>query len=225
MTIYRLIDEIIFPPVDEAEEDGLLAVGGDLSPVRVLYALSLGIFPWYSNNDPVMWWSPEPRFVIFPGKIKISKSLRNSHKKFKHKINSNFEAVIKNCAAIKRKNESGTWITDDMIKCYTELHKVGYGYSFETYFNGELVGGLYGVKLGRVFIGESMFHKVTDASKSAFVVLKEFCLKNDIKIIDCQIETVLLRNFGGEYISRKEYIEYLIKYSGFYTENYDNQNS
>lgn len=221
MTIYRLIDEIIFPPLEEAEEDGLLAIGGDLSPVRVLYALSLGIFPWYGNDEPILWWSPDPRFVVFPQKIKISKSLRNSHKKFQHKINTNFEAVIKNCAIIKRKGETGTWITDEMIKCYTELHRAGYGYSFESYLNDELVGGLYGLKLGKVFIGESMFHKVTDASKSAFVMLKEFCLENDIKIIDCQIETELLRNFGGEHISRKEYIEYLIKYSGFYTENYD----
>lgn len=217
MTIYRLIDKIIFPPVDEAEEDGLLAVGGDLSPLRVLHAFSRGIFPWYTNDSPILWWSPDPRFVVFPEKIKISKSLRRSHKKFQHKINSNFEAVIKNCANIKRKNVTETWITDEMIKCFLKLHRAGYAYSFESYLNDELVGGLYGVKLGKVFIGESLFHKVTDASKSAFVILKEFCLEKDIKIIDCQMESELLRNFGGEHISRKEYIKYLIKYSGFYT--------
>lgn len=212
MPVYRLIEEYIFPPVDEAEPDGLLAVGGDLNPLRVILALCNGIFPWYSHNEPILWWSPDPRFVIFTEKIEISKSLRNSVKKFNYKINHNFEKVIRSCADVhSEKNKNGTWITKEMINCYTELHKMGYAYSFESYYSNELVGGLYGVKLGKLFIGESMFTLKTDAGKSAFVKLKEFCLDNDIKLIDCQFETPLFKNFGGEHISRTEYIKFIQK--------------
>lgn len=215
MPIYRLVNEIAFPPPQDAEPDGLLAVGGDLSPERVLFGLSIGIFPWYSKKDPILWWSPDPRFVIFPHKIKISKSLKKSLNNFSYQVNTNFDDVIRNCAEVKRKNQHETWITKDMIKCYTELHKYGFAYSFESYYKNELVGGLYGVKIGKVFIGDSMFHLMNDASKAAFVMLKEFCLSDDIKIIDCQVETQLLKNFGGEYISRDEYLNYLKKFAKF----------
>ncbi len=209
MAIYNLIDDIIFPPTDEAEEDGLLAIGGDLSPQRILYALSIGIFPWFNIEDPILWWAPDPRFVVFPNHAKISKSLKKSYKNFDIKINHNFYETIKACANTKRKDGAGTWICNEIIKSYTKLHELGWGYSFETYKNNKLVGGLYGVLLNKVFIGESMFSTVTDASKSAFYELIKFCITNNIKIIDCQFHTSHLESLGGEYISREKYSEYL----------------
>jgi leucyl/phenylalanyl-tRNA--protein transferase len=212
MAIYELIEQIVFPPINEAEPDGLIAIGGDLSPKRVLYALTIGIFPWFNEDSPICWWTPDPRFIIFPEKAKISKSLKKEAKKFETIINSNFTSVIQNCAFVNRANQDGTWINKDIITCYTKLHEYGYAYSFETYCENKLVGGLYGVLLGKVFIGESMFHKETNASKVAFLRLVEFCLHNDIKIIDCQFHNKHLESLGGEYISRKEYSEYLSKF-------------
>ncbi|MDR2009749.1 MAG: leucyl/phenylalanyl-tRNA--protein transferase [Bacteroidales bacterium] len=212
MPVYQLIKEIAFPPVEEAEPDGLLAIGGDLSPERVLYALTLGIFPWFNENDPICWWSPDPRFVIFPEKAKISRSLKNDSKKFISKINYDFDSVIKNCSNIYREGQNGTWITKDIINCYSQLHNYGYAYSFESYYNNTLAGGLYGILLGKIFIGESMFHSKTNASKTAFLSLIEFCKEHDIKVIDCQFHTSHLESLGGEYISRKEYLEYLCKF-------------
>lgn len=212
MAIYELIKPIVFPPVDEAEPDGLLAIGGDLSPERILYALTIGIFPWFNEGDPICWWSPDPRFIILPEKAKISKSLKKDHERFEIKINANFKNVISNCAKVPRKNQDGTWISKDIIDSYTKLHEYGYGYSFEAYYDKRLVGGLYGVLLGKVFIGESMFHVMSNASKVSFLELIEFCLKNDVKIIDCQFHTEHLQSLGGEYISRKEYLEYLVKF-------------
>lgn len=213
MPIYELIDELVFPPISEAEPDGLLAIGGDLSPQRVLFALTIGIFPWFNEEEvDYLWWSPDPRFVVFPEKAKISKSLKHSCRKFTYKTNENFAAVISNCALSKRKDQPGTWISEEMIECYTSLHKYGYAMSFETYLGDELVGGLYGVDLGGVFIGESMFHKYTDASKAAFVLLVDYCKINDIKIIDCQLHTNLLESLGGEHISREKYSEFLVNF-------------
>lgn len=209
MAIYELIENIAFPEIEEAEPDGLLAIGGDLSPERVLYALTLGIFPWFNEGDPILWWSPDPRFVVFPEKVKISKSLKQSCKKFNYKINQNFHSVIENCSSINRKGQQGTWITESMKGCYSKLYEFGYAMSFESYFNNELVGGLYGVNLGGVFIGESMFHKTTDASKAAFVLLTDYCIQNKIYLIDCQLETSLLKSLGGENIPRKDYSKYL----------------
>ncbi len=168
MPVYQLIPEIVFPPVEEAESDGLLAVGGDLSPERVLYGLSIGIFPWFNECDYIMWWAPDPRFVIFPDKAKISKSLKKSYKKFELKINNDFRAVIKACAEAPREEQDGTWIVPGMINTYTILHENGFALSFETYFDGKLVGGLYGVRIGQIFIGESMFSIVTTSSMSTF---------------------------------------------------------
>jgi len=213
MPIYQLIPEIVFPPVDHAEEDGLLAVGGDLSPERVLYGLNIGIFPWFDECDQFLWWAPDPRFVIFPEKAKISKSLKKSYQKFEMQINKDFISVINKCSTVFRKNQDGTWITPGMKNTYTILYEYGYGMSFETYFEGKLVGGLYGVRLGQIFIGESMFSEVSDASKSAYFHLIKYCLDNDIKLIDCQFHTNHLESLGGEYISRKEYSDYLAKFA------------
>jgi len=212
MPIYELIDNIVFPNIDEAEPDGLIAIGGDLSPERVLYALTIGIFPWFNEGEPILWWSPDPRFVVFPEKARISKSLRRSSKNFTYKIDSDFEGVIGNCASSLRNGQDGTWITEGMKAAYKRLFELGYAMSFETYSENELVGGLYGVNLGGVFIGESMFHKKTDAGKTAFMLLVDYCINNDIKIIDCQLHTGLLESLGGENISRKEYSEYLTKF-------------
>ncbi|MDD2387444.1 MAG: leucyl/phenylalanyl-tRNA--protein transferase [Bacteroidales bacterium] len=212
MSIYQLIPELIFPPIEEAEKDGLLAVGGDLAPERVLLALSLGIFPWFDDSEYILWWSPDPRYVIFPNKAKISKSTRRSAKKYHLKINTNFLSVISACASTKRPSQEGTWITVEIQNAYNKLNEYGYAYSFETYSDNVLVGGLYGVLLGKIFIGESMFSHKSDASKVAFMGLVEFCLNNDIKIIDCQFYTPHLESLGGEFISRKEYSDFLSKF-------------
>jgi leucyl/phenylalanyl-tRNA---protein transferase len=220
MPIYELIDDIVFPPVSEAEPDGLLAIGGDLSPARVLYALTQGIFPWFNGGEPILWWAPDPRFVLFPEKVKISKSLKQSSAKYTYHINKNFEAVITNCATVKRKGEPGTWITPEMKQCYMKLHELGYAASFESYIGDELVGGLYGVFLGSVFIGESMFHFKRDASKAAFGLLAQFCRDANVKVIDCQLQTPLLESLGGEFISREEYTEILTNFvESPFTEN------
>lgn len=212
MPVYELIDNIVFPDVEEAEPNGLLAKGGDLSAERVLYALTKGIFPWFSEREPIYWWAPDPRFVLFPEKTKISKSLRRSCSRFTYKIDEDFKSVIENCAKVPRHGQKGTWITDSMISCYQKLNEYGYAISFEAYSDGVLAGGLYGVNLGGIFIGESMFHFKTDAGKAAFRLLVEYCIYYDIKLIDCQFHTDLLESLGGEYISRKEYSDYLTKF-------------
>ena len=213
MLIVEYFENFNFPNIEKANKDGLLGFSFDISVEQVLKALTIGIFPWYeANSFPFLWWAPDPRFVVFPNKIKVSKSLKQSYKKFEFAINKNFEQVIFNCANINRRGQNGTWIDDEMIFIYTQLYRLGYGMSFETYFQGDLVGGLYGVNLGGVFIGESMFYTKTDASKSAFVFLANYCLENNIKIIDCQLHTPLLESLGGEYISRNKYSIYLSKF-------------
>lgn len=212
MPIFELNDELIFPRVNNAEPDGLLAIGGDLRPERLLFAFSLGIFPWFSDADPILWWSPDPRFVIYPQKAKFSKSTQRSAKKFDIKINKNFKSVINSCSEISRKNQDGTWITQDMASAYYQLHKLGYAYSFEAYYDDILAGGLYGVLCGKIFIGESMFHNKTDASKVAFKALVIFCLTNNIQVIDCQFHTNHLERLGGEHITRNEYLNLLERY-------------
>lgn len=214
MTVYLLDDyDPSFPDANEADEDGLIAVGGDLSPVRVMNALINGIFPWSSDDEDLMWWSLNPRFVVFPHKARISKSLIRSCKKFTVKINADFAGVMDKCASVFRKDQDGTWITEGIKDAYCQLHELGYGYSFESYLDDKLVGGLYGIWLGKVFIGESMFHEVTDAGKVAFAALVSFCIHNEVEIIDCQQETVLLKSLGGEAIPREEYIALLRKYA------------
>jgi leucyl/phenylalanyl-tRNA---protein transferase len=212
--VYQLSNEInIFPDPDEAIDEGLLAVGGDLSIDRLLLAYSSGIFPWYSQNEPIMWWSPDPRFVLFPNDFKISKSLNKvvNSGKFIIKTDTAFEEVIKNCATIKRGHETGTWITTEMKQAYINLHNKGYAHSFEVYNNESLVGGLYGVSLGKAFFGESMFHLIPDASKVALYFLVDTLKKWKFHFIDSQIYTNHLASLGGEEIPRKKYLILLQK--------------
>jgi leucyl/phenylalanyl-tRNA--protein transferase len=200
-----------FPDLDEADESGLLAVGGDLSIERLKLAYSKGIFPWYEDGMPVLWWTPDPRMVLFPDKIIISHSLKQSirKKQFTVTIDKAFGKVIKNCAKTPRKGEKGTWITRDMKNAYTRLHEDGFAHSAEAWLDGELVGGLYGVALGKAFFGESMFHNVTNASKVAFYHLVEKLNKWDFQIIDAQVYTNHLESLGGEMIPRSQYLNIL----------------
>lgn len=199
-----------FPDVSNATEDGLLAVGGDLSAERLLNAYQKGIFPWFEDDNTILWWSPDPRFVLFPEDLKVSKSmkqvLRNSD--FKITINKNFDAVIKACAKAKRPGQEDTWITKGMIEAYTKLHQLGYAKSIEVWLDNTLVGGLYGVDLGNgVFCGESMFTKVSNASKVGFIT---FVQNSDYKLIDCQVYTNHLDSLGAIDIPRNQFLKYLI---------------
>jgi len=200
-----------FPDLDEADESGLLAVGGDLSIERLKLAYSKGIFPWYEDGMPVLWWTPDPRMVLFPDKMIISHSLKQSirKKQFTITIDKAFGKVIKNCAKTPRKGEKGTWITRDMKNAYTRLYEDGFAHSAEAWLDGELVGGLYGVALGKAFFGESMFHNVTNASKVAFYHLVEKLNKWDFLIIDAQVYTNHLESLGGEMIPRSQYLNIL----------------
>ena len=202
-----------FPDLDEADESGLLAVGGDLSIERLKLAYSKGIFPWYEKGMSILWWSPDPRMVLFPDKMIISHSLKQSIKKqqFTVTIDKDFEKVIKNCAKTPRKGESGTWITNEMKNAYIRLHEAGFAHSAEAWLDDELVGGLYGVALGKAYFGESMFHHVTNASKVAFYHLVEKLKLWDFKIIDAQVYTNHLESLGGEMIPRSQYIQILEK--------------
>ena len=199
-----------FPDVSEASEEGLLAIGGDLSVTRLLSAYKQGIFPWFADEDPILWWAPDPRFVLFPNKLKVSKSmqqiLRNSD--YEVSVNKDFNAVIKACALAKRSDQDGgTWITNNMIKAYTQLHELGYAKSVEVWKNNELVGGLYGVDLDNdVFCGESMFTNESNASKFGFIT---FIQNSNYKLIDCQVYTQHLESLGAEDISRDDFMKYL----------------
>jgi len=206
---------IEFPDPDEADESGLLAVGGDLSIDRLKLAYSKGIFPWYEDGMPILWWSPDPRMVLFPDKMIISHSLRQSIKKqqFTVTIDKEFEKVIANCSKTPRKGEEGTWITREMKNAYIRLHEAGYAHSAEAWSDGKLVGGLYGVALGKVFFGESMFHHETNASKVALYYLVEKLHKWDFRIIDAQVYTNHLESLGGELIPRNQYMHILEKAS------------
>ena len=201
----------IFPPVSEANSEGLLAVGGDLSPERVLAAYQNGIFPWFNEDHFIMWWSPDPRMIIIPEEIKISKSMRKllREKKFTISFNTDFEAVIDQCATIPRFGEEGTWITPKMKEAYLKLHALGHAKSIEVRQNGYLVGGLYGMDLGHVFCGESMFSIVSNASKLALIYLAQYCQENNYKCIDCQMYTPHLESMGGKEIDRNVFISLL----------------
>ncbi len=203
----------IFPDPNNADVDGLVAYGGDLTPKVVLSAYLQGIFPWYNEGEPYLWWSPNPRMIVYPDQFKVSKSLRQKIKKgtFDVKFDTNFNSVIRSCSHVKRDGQAGTWITDEMIMVYNQLHKMGIAHSVETYYKDELVGGLYGLTLGKVFCGESMFHKVSDASKVAFYYLVDKLKGLDYKLIDAQVPTSHLKSLGGEEISRKEFLELLSK--------------
>ena len=210
--IFRLPDDdIVFPSAELAEPDGLLAVGGDLSPLRLLNAYANGIFPWYNEEEPILWWSLDPRLVIRPGEMKVSKSLRHTLRSgvFEVRVDTAFRSVMQHCAATPREGQDGTWITEDILEAYGRLHELGFAHSFETWREGELVGGLYGIAIGKAFFGESMFHTVSDASKVAFWHLHQFLLQHDFKIIDCQQETPHLKSLGAYTIPRKDFIKEL----------------
>ncbi|MGW8161026.1 MAG: leucyl/phenylalanyl-tRNA--protein transferase [Desulfobulbales bacterium] len=216
MAVYQLTDNLIFPPAELAEEDGLLAIGGDLSPDRLLLAYSCGIFPWFSEGDPILWWSPSPRLVIFPGEFKsprrLSRMLR--HQEFAVTMDKAFREVIRACATVDRRHEKGTWITPDMIATYSILHDMGYAHSVECWQGDELAGGLYGISLGGTFFGESMFSRQPNSSKTALVHLAERLIAWDFDLIDCQMKTAHLMQFGAREIPGTEFRKLLAKSLG-----------
>lgn len=211
MTVYLLPEEPFFPPVDEADPDGLIAVGGDLSMERLLQAYAHGIFPWFTQEEDVFWYSPDPRMVMFPEDFKISDSLNRiiRGKKFSIRFDTAFQQVIRACAEAPRPGQDGTWISPDFIEAYTALHKKGFAHSVEVFQSEVLVGGLYGVSIGSAFFGESMFFTVNNASKLAFHALVERCRQYGFRFIDCQVETPHLIGLGASLIARKNYMELL----------------
>ncbi len=214
MPVFRLPDkENIFPDPKFAEPDGLLAVGGDLSPERLLTAYSNGIFPWFSENDPILWWSPNPRFVLFPEKIHTAASLKKVIKKdlFRIRLNTNFDLVIDSCSSVPRGAQNGTWITVEMKEAYKKLHKLGFAVSVEAEIDNEIVGGLYGILIGKVFFGESMFSKVPNASKVAFTAFVKHLEKENVGLIDCQMHTDYLESLGAEMIPLKKFLSIIYK--------------
>lgn len=206
MPIYQLTDEIMFPNPELAEEDGLLAIGGDLRWERLLLAYCNGIFPWYSEDEPILWWCPKPRFIIKPNEVKISKSMKRVFNKgeFKVTFNNDFEGVISKCKEL-RENKEGTWITDDMKQAYINLFNKGFASSVEVYKEDKLVGGLYGVKIGRCFFGESMFSTETNASKVALISICKRLEEENYLFLDCQMHTNHLESMGGKFVSWEDF--------------------
>ena len=213
MTIYVLNDRITFPPPHLAEKEGLLAIGGDLTEKRLLLAYQMGIFPWFSENEPIMWWSPDPRLVLYPEDIIITKSLEKTIRKqvFHITIDTEFEKVITHCAKVRTDNNQETWIVDDMIESYCRMHESGFAHSIEAWKDNELAGGLYGVSLGKCFFGESMFTIVSNASKVAFVHLVHYLSERSFAFIDCQVKTGHLKRFGAKEIPRRRFLVELKK--------------
>jgi leucyl/phenylalanyl-tRNA--protein transferase len=207
--MHFLTDKIAFPDVSEASFEGLLAIGGDLSSERLIHAYSNGIFPWFEDDEPLLWWSPDPRFVLFPKDLKVSKSMKQILRKsdFKVTVNKDFKSVIEQCAKAKRDGQDGTWITSQMEEAYIKLYQLGYAKSVEVWQDNELVGGLYGVDLGnKVFCGESMFTKVSNASKVGFIT---FVQNSNYNVIDCQVHTKHLESLGAKHIPRTEFLKFL----------------
>lgn len=211
MTIFLLSHTIAFPPPHLAEKEGLLAIGGDLSEKRLLLAYRMGIFPWFSEDEPLMWWTPDPRLILYPHELKVSKSLKKiiRQNKFQITMDTAFEDVITACADVRIENGEGTWIVDDMVTSYCDLNKSGYAHSVEAWYQGELAGGLYGVSLGRCFFGESMFTRISNASKVAFVTLVEYLKTRAFDFIDCQVTTAHLMRFGAKEITRSRFLSEL----------------
>ena len=211
MPVYQLIDRLIFPPPDHAEPEGILALGGDLRVERLLLAYRMGIFPWYSDGQPILWWSPDPRLILEPDWLRVSRRLKQtlSKKRFRVTLDSAFRDVIRACATVPRKRGSGTWITPEMERAYTALHDAGYAHSVESWIEGKLAGGIYGVSLGRCFFGESMFYYETDASKVAFVTLVTQLRAWSFQMIDAQIMSSHLLSFGAREIPREEFLKRL----------------
>ncbi|MBA4197343.1 MAG: leucyl/phenylalanyl-tRNA--protein transferase [Chitinophaga sp.] len=210
MPLHVLDDKLWFPPVEESMEDGLLAMGGDISPDRVLLAYRKGIFPWYDGEVP-LWWSPNPRFILLPDELKISKSMKAILKKneFRFSVNEAFEKVINYCKEVPRKNQDGTWLNKEIITAYTALHHQGYAHSAEAWLNNELVGGLYGIRLGKVFFGESMFSHTSNASKFAFIQYVQQLKSEGVELIDCQVYTEHLESLGAKMIMREQFLQAL----------------
>jgi leucyl/phenylalanyl-tRNA--protein transferase len=203
-------DRYTFPNPENCPGD-IVAIGGNLSPGMLLSAYEQGIFPWYNPEDPIIWQSPDPRFVLFPEKLRVSQSMKKILKRgiFTVKLDQDFEGVISACSAIERPGQRGTWITGDIIKAYSHLHRLGFAHSAESYLEGELAGGCYGIRLGRIFFGESMFTKKSNASKAAFLTLAAALFADDLAFIDCQVQTRHLESLGGEEISRNDYLAIL----------------
>ncbi len=210
MPIFRLGDEVIFPPVHLTSGNGILAIGGDLLPDRLLAAYRQGIFPWYSEGDPIIWWSPDPRFVLFLEELRVSRSMMKVLRRgtFRITYDLRFREVIMSCQKARRKQD-GTWITDDMLEAYCTLHDLGMAHSAEAWHEDELVGGIYGVSQGRCFFGESMFSLMSNASKAALIDLVHRLKELEFKFLDCQVYTAHLERLGARYISRKEFIDLL----------------
>ncbi|WP_299321839.1 leucyl/phenylalanyl-tRNA--protein transferase [uncultured Maribacter sp.] len=209
--MYFLTDELIFPPVDSANVEGLLAVGGDLSPERLLLAYQSGIFPWFDNDSIILWWSPDPRMILYPEQIKISKSMKKviRNNQFRLTKNTCFKEVLEYCSSVPREGQDGTWITDEMKNAYIALHERGIAKSYEVWEGDTLVGGLYGIDLGHIFCGESMFSLTSNASKFAFIKLAQELQEKEYSIIDCQLHTDHLERMGAQEISRKDFIKIL----------------
>lgn len=210
MALFALDAEPLFPPAHLAEPDGLLAIGGDLSPTRLLSAYRKGIFPWY-NEPPILWWSPDPRFVLFPAELIISSSMKKMLRKniFSFTVNQDFAQVIHHCKTTARHGQDGTWITDEMESAYINLHEMGYAISAETWQGKKLVGGVYGIKMGDVFFGESMFSHASNASKFALINLLQTLQKDGLQVMDCQVYTVHLESLGARMISRMQFTRLL----------------
>ncbi|OHE16132.1 MAG: leucyl/phenylalanyl-tRNA--protein transferase, partial [Sulfurimonas sp. RIFOXYD12_FULL_36_11] len=201
--------ELTFPNPNDANEDGIVAWGGDLNPPRLIRAYQNGIFPWYAKNDPIIWWSTDPRLIMELGDFKLSRSLKKSMKKFHYKIDANFIEVMKQCSSVKRENQNGTWIQDEIIEAYSALHDMDMAHSIESYQNGKLVGGLYGVVVGKVFCGESMFSLVNDASKSAYAILIKHLKFWGYDFIDSQVPTEHLKSLGAKEVTREYFLSRL----------------
>jgi leucyl/phenylalanyl-tRNA--protein transferase len=210
MPLFILDKELSFPPVHLAEPDGLLAMGGDLSTERLLLAYRKGIFPWY-EGEHILWWSPDPRCVLFPDELKISKSIKPllNRNEFAFTTNKAFSKVIRQCKKITRPGQDGTWITNEIEKAYNKLYELGHAHSAEVWKDGELVGGLYGIKMGKAFFGESMFSKVSNASRFAFIKYVQQLNEEGIRVIDCQVYTEYLESLGARMIDRKDFISLL----------------
>lgn len=209
--MYLLSKELFFPPVSQSNTEGILAIGGDLSPERLLLAYKSGIFPWFEGKEPILWWAPNPRMVLFLDELVVSKSMRNilNRNSFKLTFNQNFREVISNCKKIKRDGQNGTWISNEMLEAYCKLNEMGIAKSIEVWQNNTLVGGLYGIDLGTVFCGESMFSRVSNASKVAFIALANQLRESNYKLLDCQVYNEHLDSLGCREIEREAFMKIL----------------
>ncbi|MEN8304659.1 MAG: leucyl/phenylalanyl-tRNA--protein transferase [Campylobacterota bacterium] len=212
--------ELNFPHPNSANKDGIVAWGGDLTPLRLIKAYQNGIFPWYMKGEPILWWSPDPRLIMELDDFKLSRSLKKSMKKFEYRFDYNFSDVIRKCGLVPRANQNGTWIQEDIIEAYESLHRMGVAHSIESYQDNQLVGGLYGIVIGKVFCGESMFADVSDASKSAYAVLVKHLKEWGYEFIDCQVPTDHLKSLGAKEVTREYFLKRLEKINTESIEHY-----